>query len=1215
MTKERQELVEVAEFLQQHDKLFSQTEVVLAMEEQKPIVSANLPIVSANFALQMKDYMEEIIHHCSIAFSRCANFFGRETLVKLALEKIRTNVETSTRVASEGNTMFSGIHLVLIGKSGSGKTALMSKLALLLVDPTIPTIIRFCGTSKFSLDGLKLIQNISVQILVIYDKKDELKKLLVNLPSQDYKTAVDCFQKLMTEYPVSLFIDSLDQLENRYEERSRLTFLRNIKPHEKSRIIVSALPDEYNEDGKPGKYFYQCEKTLKSGSVPSLAVGAVEAIETTFKELLERRHRKLTPDQWIVTLRAVEHEPTILYINLAMEVITQWRSFDKEIILKPTAKGLVEQIFNGMEKNFGRNFTAIAFALITYSREGVNDPEMQDLLSLHDGVMNEVCQYSKLHCFPMHAWLRLKYVMKNLVAEKENHCIKWYHRQLWDTAKVRYIDKKKECHSLMGKYFLSLYDKDLMKEKDIMEQPLLLNDVSVWLPGSVVNRRRVVEGYYHLIEGGLTDETVEEVCSVEFVCASALCADIFNLLRYMSLCLASFNCNEDKKKKFHHYLRWIRKKAGSIASNPSWMTRSTAGEESWESEVRTPLSVLSASRENEPVSNWNKCDIMTCVRYRRFDSLEMELLGHSKASSSVSWNIDSSKIISGSDDKTIKVWNARTGELLNTLEGHHGEVSSVAWDHTSSKIVSGSYDHTVGIWDAETGDLLHALKGHSGKVSSVSWNHDSSKIVSGSLDKTIKIWDAGNGELLNTLDCQFGEVSTVSWNHDSTQLVAGLSAKVIVICDCRTGELLNTLNGHTDAILSVSWNRDSSKLVSGSKDGKIKIWDGKTGKMLNTLESHFGGVTLEDLSVVITSVSWNHDSSKIVSGSGDQTIRIWDTQTGTLLHTLEGHSRMVSSVSWNADSSKIVSGSYDQTIKIWDVGEMFDTLEGHSGEISTVSWNHDSSKIVSGSLDKTMKVWDGRTGELVNTLGGHSRAVSSVAWNRDGSKIVSGSNDKTIQIRDGRTGELMNELLGHTHMVFAVSWNHDSSRIVSGSRDKTIRIWDATEGALLTTLCGHVDGITSVSFNHDSGKISSGSYDQTIKIWDAVNGELLSTLEGHSDVVTSASWNRDSSKLVSGSWDKTINIWDTRTGNLSNTLQGHSDMVLCVSWNHDSSQIVSGSRDKTIIIWDALNAKLLYTLEGHSDAVSTVSWNHDSSKLVSGSTDKTIKVWCITAAH
>jgi hypothetical protein len=103
-------------------------------------------------------------------------------------------------------------------------------------------------------------------------------------------------------------------------------------------------------------------------------------------------------------LNAVNQEPTILYINLAMEIISQWRSFDENVALAPTVKALIHQIFGDLELSYGKEFTSIAFAMITFSREGLNDLELKDLLSLHEGVMTEVCQYSKFHCFPMHVY-------------------------------------------------------------------------------------------------------------------------------------------------------------------------------------------------------------------------------------------------------------------------------------------------------------------------------------------------------------------------------------------------------------------------------------------------------------------------------------------------------------------------------------------------------------------------------------------------------------------------------------------------------------------------------------------------------------------------------------------------------------------------------------------------------------------------------------------
>jgi tetratricopeptide (TPR) repeat protein len=877
------------------DYLEKELKKVLDKSEQWNTGFAGLPV----------DHLEEIVHHCSIAFVKANNFFGRESLLRNGLELIKREKkkeegkkeeeekmkaeqqekeeQNEKELVADGNSLFSGICLAVVGKSGCGKTALMSKLSLSLyssehceVPAEIPMIIRFCGTSRFSLNGLKLVQSISLQILAVYGKQDELKELVSVLPSQDYKTAVEYFQKLVSQYPIYLFIDSLDQLENRYEERSKLTFLRVLKPHEQSKIIVSTLPDEYEENGKPGEYFYYCERTLKNDSVPFLDVEIVAEVEETIKSLLTSRQKRMTNDQWIVTLQAVSHEPTILYIKLAMEVISQWRSFEKEVILRPTVKGLIHQIFGDLERSYGKEFTSIAFAMITFSREGVNDPELQDLLSLHEGVMTEVCQYSKLHCFPMHAWLRLKQVIKNLVTEKESHCIKWYHRQLWETARERYSKKEKECHEIMGKYFANLHDVDLKKEKDIMSQPLILNEVSVWMLESIVNRRRVVEGYYHLIKGGLLQEAVEEVCSLEFVCCSALGGDLLNCVRYVGELVQLFGGdNNSLSQRLDHYYRWMRKRATKIVVDPRRQTRMTAGEEPLISVVKKEISQLD-ERERCELGGYTLQPITFDCR-EDFDAMELELEGHTERVNSVAWNHAGSKILSGSADKTVKIWDGMTGELLNTLEGHSGYVAAVAWNHDDSRIASASGDRT---WDGTV----------------------------------IKIWDGVTCELLMTVvdeTCSAYPVTSVSWNHDSSKIVSTCQDFKVRIWNVITGKLLLTLFGHTEQTQSAAWNHDSSKIVSASEDNTIKIWNALTGELLQSLEGH---------TCTVETVSWNHNDNLIVSGSNDESIKIWDGMTGELLQTLNGHSSGVFAVVWSQNGSKILSGSWDGSIRIWNAG-------------------------------------------------------------------------------------------------------------------------------------------------------------------------------------------------------------------------------------------------------------------------------------------------------
>ncbi len=167
-------------------------------------------------------------------------------------------------------------------------------------------------------------------------------------------------------------------------------------------------------------------------------------------------------------------------------------------------------------------------------------------------------------------------------------------------------------------------------------------------------------------------------------------------------------------------------------------------------------------------------------------------------------------------------------------------------------------------------------------------------------------------------------------------------------------------NGHSMLVESVAISPDGKTIVSGSKDDTIKIWDIQSGECLNTLEGH---------SSLVSSVAISPDGKTIVSGSGDETIKVWDIQSGECLKTLKGHSEWVSSVTISPDGKTIASGSIDKSIKIWDIqsGECLKTLKGHSGWVSSVTISPCGKTIASGSRDKSIKIWDIKSGKLIYT--------------------------------------------------------------------------------------------------------------------------------------------------------------------------------------------------------------------------------------------------------
>jgi WD40 repeat protein len=586
----------------------------------------------------------------------------------------------------------------------------------------------------------------------------------------------------------------------------------------------------------------------------------------------------------------------------------------------------------------------------------------------------------------------------------------------------------------------------------------------------------------------------------------------------------------------------------------------------------------------------------------------LTLKGHTDGVEGVAFSPDGKRIVSGSSDHTLKVWDATAGQEIRTLKGHTGWVGEVAFSPDGKQIVSGSGDQTLKVWDATAGQEIRTLKGHTDGVGCVAFSPDGKRIVSGSFDQTLKLWNATTGQETLTLKGHTHWVTSAAFSPDGKQLVSGSWDQTLKVWDATTGQETRTLKGHTDRVESVAFSPDGKQIVSGGDDETLKVWDATTGQETQILKGH----TRE-----VLSVAFSPDGKRIAGGSRNGILELWDATTGQEARTLNEHTSGVSSVAFSPDGKQIVSGSYDQTLKVWDAttGQETRTLKGHTDEVRSVSFSPDGKQIASGSGDHTLKVWDATTGHQTLTLKGHTGGVICVAFSRDGKQIVSGSNDQTLKVWDATTGQETLTLQGHTGWVGSVAFSPDGKRIVSGSWDKTLKVWDATTGQETLTLQGHTRGVRSVAFSPDGKQIVSGSWDQTLKVWDATTGQETLTLKGHTDVVFGVAFSPDGDRIVSGSGDQTLKVWNVTTGQETLTLKGHTDGVTSVAFRPDGKQIVSGSDDQTLKVWDATVGQETRTLQGHTWLVFSVAFRPDGRQIVSGSYDQTLKVWDATTGQ
>ena len=289
------------------------------------------------------------------------------------------------------------------------------------------------------------------------------------------------------------------------------------------------------------------------------------------------------------------------------------------------------------------------------------------------------------------------------------------------------------------------------------------------------------------------------------------------------------------------------------------------------------------------------------------------------------------------------------------------------------------------------------------------------------------------------------------------------------------------LRGHYMKVNSAIFSSDGKRIVSASGDNTLRIWNAKTGQQIGEpLKGHESGVCY---------AAFSPDGKYIVSASWDETVRLWNANTGQqICEPLKGHHGRVSSANFSHDGKLIVSASGDRTIRIWDVNtgkQISKALEGHVDSVEFASFSPDNRHIVSASRDNTIRIWDVRTGREMKILKGHQGPVNSALFSADGKLIVSASSDFTIRIWDAKTGREIQKMDDHDWFVRTAVFSPNGRLIVSSSDDETIRLWDVSTGQQIgDPFKGHGRGVCSAVFSPDGKTVVSASLDNTLRIWD-----------------------------------------------------------------------------------------------------------------------------------
>ena len=583
-------------------------------------------------------------------------------------------------------------------------------------------------------------------------------------------------------------------------------------------------------------------------------------------------------------------------------------------------------------------------------------------------------------------------------------------------------------------------------------------------------------------------------------------------------------------------------------------------------------------------------------------------LEHDSLVNMATFSPDGSRIITATAGQTAHLWDAVKGTKIGAPLKHDYEVLYATFSPQGDKVVTASFDNHARIWDATTGQPITDALPHKYAVVHAAFSPTGEFLATSSTDSTAIVWDVATGQPApNQPPAHEGPVATARFSPDGGNLITASADGTAIIWNILGNEGPTRILEHKDAVTSASFSPNGELAATGCRDGFARIWDRQKGIL------HVPPLLHED---DVESVTFSPDGQLLLTVSADDSVRVWEVDTGQLRVAPLKHNGAINHAAFSRSGHRIITASSDQGVRVWDLASMAPRTLGwvHQGEVTSFAFSLDGQKAISAGTDGVAKVRDTRSGTPLFPDLKHDSEILSMALSSDGNYLVTTSFDNTARLWDIGTGKMIH-LFRHDDTVGFAVFNDDSTQLITASRDKTAKVWDIATGRVLLPPLKHSFEVVTADFSPNGRQLITSSSDNATYVWNAFTGvQLLGPLKN--DYSFGRPRISPGGRLFVAANSRTsVQAWDLTKGKRFPAEISHKESINYFDFDSRGNRIITASADYTARVWDPETGQPLTPALNHRGEVLFAAFSKGGQQIVTTSEDRTARIWSISTGQ